>query len=114
MNQEGQFLTIVTLFGNMYGTSMDSIDRVTEEGKICILDLELEVKNLISKQGAIALRKSHLRPRYILVTPSDVSVLEQRINNRNKGALLPMDIEQWIKKAQEGKKQSKNRDRGRL
>lgn len=43
MNSQGFFLEYVKLFGNYYGTSMDSIDKVTEEGKVCILDLEFEV-----------------------------------------------------------------------
>ena len=43
LNASGKFIEHVTLFGNDYGTSMDSIDRVTEQGKVCILDLEFEV-----------------------------------------------------------------------
>lgn len=43
MNASGKFIEYVSLFGNDYGTSMDSIDRVTEQGKVCILDLEFEV-----------------------------------------------------------------------
>ena len=43
MNAAGKFVEYVTLFGNNYGTSMDAIDSVTEQGKVCILDLEFEV-----------------------------------------------------------------------
>jgi guanylate kinase len=42
-NAEGKFIELVTLFGNMYGTCMNSIDRVTEQGKVCIMGLEMEV-----------------------------------------------------------------------
>ena len=47
MNSSGKFIEYVSLFGNNYGTSMDSIDRVTEQGKVCILDLEFEVGALV-------------------------------------------------------------------
>lgn len=42
--EAGQFVETANLFGHMYGTSIKSIDRVTEEGKICIMDLETEVR----------------------------------------------------------------------
>ena len=41
--ENGSFVETVTLFGHVYGTSFRSIDKVTEEGKICIMDLETEV-----------------------------------------------------------------------
>jgi guanylate kinase len=44
MVEDGKFIEVVTLFGYMYGTSMDAIDKVTEEGKVCVMDLEIEVK----------------------------------------------------------------------
>jgi Guanylate kinase len=43
MTEEGKFISVVSLFGNKYGTSIESIDKVTEEGKVCVLDLEIEV-----------------------------------------------------------------------
>ena len=42
--EKGSFVETANLFGHIYGTSFKSIDRVTEEGKICIMDLETEVK----------------------------------------------------------------------
>ncbi|KAL2916048.1 hypothetical protein HK105_204472 [Polyrhizophydium stewartii] len=74
MNEEGKLIEVVSLFGNLYGTSMDAVDKVTEEGKICIMDLEIE--------GVLALRKSHLRPRYIFITTPNMTVLQQRLQAR--------------------------------
>ncbi|KAJ3322556.1 hypothetical protein HDV06_002933 [Boothiomyces sp. JEL0866] len=90
MNQEGKFIEMVTLFGNMYGTSMESIDRVTEQGKICILALEYE--------GMMAIQKSSLKPRYIMITTSSIHILEQRLAKRigNEN-----DHQQWVSKAKE-------------
>ncbi|KAJ3275235.1 hypothetical protein HDV01_000962 [Terramyces sp. JEL0728] len=91
MNQEGKFIEMVTLFGNMYGTSMESIDRVTEQGKICILVLEYE--------GMIAIQKSSLKPRYIMVTTSSIHILEQRLAKRV--GYNENDHQQWVTKAKE-------------
>lgn len=44
MIEAGKFVEVVSLFGNMYGTSVEAVDKVTEEGKVCIMDLEIEVK----------------------------------------------------------------------
>jgi guanylate kinase len=41
--ENASFVQTANLFGNLYGTSFKSIDKVTEEGKICIMDLETEV-----------------------------------------------------------------------
>jgi guanylate kinase len=41
--ERGSFVETANLFGHVYGTSFKSIDKVTEEGKICIIDLETEV-----------------------------------------------------------------------
>lgn len=43
MIEAGKFVEVVSLFGNMYGTSVEAVDKVTEEGKVCIMDLEIEV-----------------------------------------------------------------------
>ena len=41
--EKGLFVQTVNIFGHIYGTSFESIDRVTEGGRICIMDLETEV-----------------------------------------------------------------------
>lgn len=44
MMEQGKFVEIVSLFGNLYGTTLDAIEEVTNSGKICVMDVELEVK----------------------------------------------------------------------
>ncbi|KAJ3087958.1 hypothetical protein HK102_009892 [Quaeritorhiza haematococci] len=78
MIENGRFVEIVTLFGNMYGTSLDAIDKVTEEGKVCILHLQME--------GVLALKRSHLRPRYVHIKVTSPETLEQRVRQRLKSA----------------------------
>lgn len=43
MVETGQFAETASFFGNEYGVSFDAIYKVALEGKICIMDLELEV-----------------------------------------------------------------------
>ncbi|KAI8610611.1 hypothetical protein BC830DRAFT_726444 [Chytriomyces sp. MP71] len=74
MIDEGKFAEVVTLFGYMYGTSMEAIDKVTEEGKVCIMDLEIE--------GVLALKRSHLKPLYVFITVPSLEVLKNRLENR--------------------------------
>ncbi|ORY44358.1 hypothetical protein BCR33DRAFT_716912, partial [Rhizoclosmatium globosum] len=78
MVEEGKFAEVVTLFGCMYGTSMEAIDKVTEEGKVCIMDLEIE--------GVLALKRSHLKPLYIFITVPSLEVLKNRLENRLRPA----------------------------
>lgn len=39
----GKFLEHATVHGNLYGTSFDAIRRVQDAGKICILDIDVQV-----------------------------------------------------------------------
>jgi guanylate kinase len=72
--ETGQFVETVNLFGHIYGTSFNSVDRVTEEGKVCLMDLEVE--------GVFSLKKSHLKPRYIFVTVKNLDTLQQRLHRK--------------------------------
>ncbi|KAI9352294.1 hypothetical protein DFJ73DRAFT_830474 [Zopfochytrium polystomum] len=74
MIDEGKFIEVVSLFGYMYGTSTDAIDKVTEEGKVCIMDLEIE--------GVLALRRTHLKPRYVFITVPTLEILQDRLKGR--------------------------------
>jgi guanylate kinase len=92
MIQDGKFIQAVTLFGNSYGTALDSIEKLTQEGKTSVMDLDFDVIIRLTK-GVIALRKSHLKPRYIYITTPNMNVLEQRLKARQQ------DVKQWLEKA---------------
>jgi hypothetical protein len=70
MINEGKFVELVTLFGNTYGTSMESIDRVTEQGKVCVMALEMEVEWIhvgslgFEENGTKGTLHSHHHQRY--------------------------------------------------
>lgn len=74
--QEGKFLESALVHGNLYGTSYDSIRRVTESGKICILDIDV--------QGVRSCRAANFPVgSYIFISPPNLKTLEQRLRGRN-------------------------------
>lgn len=42
--KEGKFLEYAHVHGNMYGTSFAAIDEVAERKRICILDIDVQVR----------------------------------------------------------------------
>ncbi|XP_066492400.1 MAGUK p55 subfamily member 4 [Tiliqua scincoides] len=59
--------------GNLYGTSIDAVRTVLDEGKICIVDLEPQ---------SIQLARTHeLKPYIIFIKPSSVSCMRQSRKN---------------------------------
>ena len=39
----GAFIEHAQFGGNHYGTSIDAVKKIAEKGRICILDIEMEV-----------------------------------------------------------------------
>ncbi|KAJ3337509.1 hypothetical protein HDU93_001002 [Gonapodya sp. JEL0774] len=76
MVEAGEFVESVTLFGNMYGTSVGEVDRVAEEGKVCVMSVEVE--------GIAALRRSTIRPRYVYVAAPNIEAISTRLQNRQR------------------------------
>ncbi|KAL8183672.1 UNVERIFIED_CONTAM: MAGUK p55 subfamily member 4 [Gekko kuhli] len=59
--------------GNLYGTSVDAVRTVHDEGKICIVDLE--------PQNIQLARTHELKPYIIFIKPSSVSCMKQSRKN---------------------------------
>ncbi|KAI7855900.1 guanylate kinase [Circinella umbellata] len=77
MQQEvsaGKFIESATFSGNMYGTSIKSVEDVVESGKVCMLDIDM--------QGVKSVKATQLNPRYIFVRPPSIEILEQRLRGR--------------------------------
>ena len=49
--QEGAFLEHAVFGGNMYGTSRASVSKVANQGKICILDIDMQGVKQIKQSG---------------------------------------------------------------
>ncbi|KAM6174715.1 MAGUK p55 subfamily member 4 [Erethizon dorsatum] len=59
--------------GHLYGTSVDAVHRVLDEGKICVLDLE--------PQDIQVARTSELKPYVIFIKPPNMSCMKQSRKN---------------------------------
>ena len=65
------FLHFVLFSGNMYGTSKSSVEDVLKNGKICILDIDV--------QGVKAVKNTDLTPMFVFIKPPSLEVLEKRL-----------------------------------
>ncbi|KAF2894850.1 hypothetical protein ILUMI_11320 [Ignelater luminosus] len=70
----GKFIESATFSGNMYGTSKAAIQNVCEQGKVCVLDIDV--------QGVKQVKNTILRPWYIFIKPPSIKSLEQRLRSR--------------------------------
>lgn len=71
---EGKFIEYAEVHGNYYGTSVKGVESVQNDGKICILDIDV--------QGAELVKKSTLDPYYIFISPPSMETLEARLRGR--------------------------------
>ena len=69
------FLIGFLIRGNMYGTSKKAVRDVSDQNKICILDIDEQgVKNLKSI--------TDINPLYCFVKPPSIQILEERLRGR--------------------------------
>ncbi|XP_077655370.1 MAGUK p55 subfamily member 4 isoform X2 [Urocitellus parryii] len=59
--------------GHLYGTSVDAVNAVLDEGKVCVMDLE--------PQDIQAARTRELKPYVIFIKPSSLSCMKQSRKN---------------------------------
>jgi len=74
MIQNDEFIEYAEVHGNLYGTSYKSVDMVQEQGKICIMDIDI--------QGFKRVQQSHLHPVSIFIAPPSLETLEKRLRAR--------------------------------
>jgi len=71
----GNFIESAEFAGNLYGTSIATVEDVAVRGKICILEIDL--------QGAQSVKKiDELNARFMFIRPLSHEVLEQRLRGR--------------------------------
>ncbi|CAB9521526.1 Guanylate kinase [Seminavis robusta] len=70
----GKFIEYAEVHGKYYGTSIEAVESVQKDGKICILDIDV--------QGAEKVKKSSLEPIYIFIAPPSQEELEKRLRGR--------------------------------
>lgn len=69
-----KFLEFASVHGNLYGTSIESVEVVADAGKRCILDIDV--------QGAKSVRASSLDAIFIFICPPSYEDLEKRLRFR--------------------------------
>lgn len=74
----GKFLEHANVHQNIYGTSFAAVRAVSKQGRICILDIDV--------QGAEAVKKSTLNAAYVFIAPPSMEELEQRLRGRGTEA----------------------------
>lgn len=92
-----EFIEYTQFSGNFYGTSKKAVKDVQDQGKICILDVEIEgVKNL---------KKTDLSPKFVFIRPPGSSIQEtlDTLRQRLKGRQTESDdaIEKRLAQAEE-------------
>lgn len=74
--EAGEFLEHAQVFGNRYGTSRGAIERLLQQGKDVILDIDW--------QGARAVKKAMPQAKSIFILPPSRDALAQRLAGRGQ------------------------------
>ena len=70
----GEFVEYARVHGNIYGTSKKAVDAVASEGKVCILDIDVQGAKSVSAAGIDAF--------FLFVSPPSIEELERRLRGR--------------------------------
>ncbi|DAA73657.1 TPA_exp: Uncharacterized protein A8136_4091 [Trichophyton benhamiae CBS 112371] len=71
---EGGFIEHAQFGGNHYGTSIAAVKRVADQGRICVLDIEME--------GVKQVKRTDLNARFLFLAPPSIEELERRLRGR--------------------------------
>jgi len=76
MKADGKFIESAEVHGNMYGTSKAAVDSVSQAGKICILDIDVQGAKTIFEGGFFQDIK------FVFINPPSLQELEKRLRGR--------------------------------
>lgn len=76
MNGTGEFIGARQVQQTMYGTSVKAIEKERARGKICILDVSMDVQQQV--------RLSPLECKYLFISPKSIDALEERLKKAQK------------------------------
>eukprot|EP01133_Synstelium_polycarpum_P007049 gene7049-8198_t len=71
---EGLFVEHANVHGNYYGTSKRALEAVAKEGKICIVEIDV--------QGCESVKKAGIPAQFIFIAPPSYEDLEARLRGR--------------------------------
>ena len=72
----GNFLEYAEVFGNLYGTPKDKLEQAVNQGKIVLLEIDV--------QGAQQVKKLYPEAELIFIIPPQQKELQSRINGRGR------------------------------
>jgi guanylate kinase len=75
----GGFLEHANVHGNFYGTSFDAVKDVAGQGKVCILDIDVQGCKSVKACAATAMPQ---QPHFIFIAPPSMEVLSKRLTAR--------------------------------
>ena len=71
----GEFLEWALVYGRLYGTPESFLDRKTKEGKVVLLDIDV--------QGGMQIREASPEAVLVFLMPPSMEVLEERLRGRH-------------------------------
>lgn len=96
--RDSKFLEFAHVHGNLYGTSLEAVEVVTDSGKRCVLDIDV--------QGARSVKASSLDVVSIFICPPSFEELEKRL--RARGTETEEQVQKRLRNAREELEQGKS------
>ena len=78
----GSFIESAEVHGNLYGTSYSAVQSVTESGRICVLDIDVQGVRGMKRAFEGSSGGGGIRPRYVFIAPPSMEELENRLRSR--------------------------------
>lgn len=73
--EEGAFIEWAKVYNHYYGTLKSELERISKEGKWCLLDVDV--------QGGLNIKKIYPESKLIFIEPPSLEELERRITKRS-------------------------------
>jgi len=83
MLKNNEFIEFNNFNGNYYGTAKQEIERISKEGKVCLLELDINGANQVSNLKYPA--------NYIGLLPPSIEILKERLIGRGTDAQEVID-----------------------
>jgi guanylate kinase len=98
--QEGAFIEYAEVHGNMYGTLREPMERALDEGKVYLVEIDV--------QGALQLRELGVEGLYVFIAPPDMATLRDRLVGRGTDA--PEVVQRRLQKADDEMREQRRYD----
>jgi guanylate kinase len=74
---ENKFIEHAQVHNNVYGTSLEAVSHVQSQGKICILDIDIQ------GVSRVKMAEFYPAPYFVFISPPSITHLEDRLRARN-------------------------------